>query len=185
MTTTWTTALAGSYRGGVAELAAVLRSCPDELWEASITEPRKTDRWAWPPTDPDGRPFDDPEVRERKFRAMTAVWRLAAHALFFTDLDLSASAVGWAPPAPFTPRDEDGFVVPPTHSRDQLLGWLEHCREKAEREFAALSDEQAVQLVEAHRNGEKSRAEVLVVGVRHLTGHTIELRTFLAIQGVR
>ncbi|MFC7619537.1 hypothetical protein [Microlunatus sp. GCM10028923] len=185
MTTTWTAALAAGYRGALDDLAAVLRDGPDELWEACVMEPRKTDPWAWPPTDPDGRPFDDPEVRERKFRAMTAFWRMASHALFFTDVDLSPSAVGWAPPAPFSPHDEDGYVVPPTYSRDQLLGYQAHCRDKAERELAALTDEGAGQLVEEHRNGVKQRAEVLVLGLRHLTGHASELRTFLAIQGVR
>ncbi|GAB3747634.1 hypothetical protein [Microlunatus parietis] len=185
MATTWTKALAGSYRGSIDELAAVLRDCPDELWEASIIEPRKTDQWMWPPTDPEGRPFDDPEIRERKFRAMTAVWRMASHALFFTDVDLSATAVGWAPPAPFSPQDEDGYVVPPTYSRDQLLGYVEHCRTKAEWEFTALTDDRAAQLVDEHRNGVKTRAEVLVGGLRHLTGHASELRTFLSIQGVR
>lgn len=48
------------------DMAIVLRGCPPELWEAGMWEVKKTDEWAWPPTDREGRPFDDPEVRERK-----------------------------------------------------------------------------------------------------------------------
>src|SRR5687767_12953465 len=89
MATIWCSAIAAQYRSTLEDMAIVLRGCPDELWEASMWEVKKADQWAWPPTDRDGRPFDDPAVRERKFQAMCAVWRMAYHALYFTDLDLS------------------------------------------------------------------------------------------------
>jgi hypothetical protein len=186
METIWHTSLAAQYRATLDDLAIVLRGCPDELWEASMWEPKKTDPWVWPPTDPEGRPFDDPVVRERKFQATSAVWRTAAHALFFVDADLSAMEHEWAPRAPFSAHDEDGYVVPPTSTREQLLGYIDHCRRKVDEVFAALTDRQAVEPVaETHRRRGTPLAIMLVEGVVHLQLHSAQIRTFLRTQGIR
>lgn len=184
METIWRTSLAAAYRTAFDDLAIVLRGCPDELWEESLWEPQRSDPWAWPPTDPAGRPFDDPAVRERKFRATTSVWRTVSHALYFTDADLSGHAPDWAPPAPFSPEDEDGYVVPPTYSRDQLVGYLDHCRSKSDQVFATLTDEQAATVLESHRNG-GTLADVLIAAVLHLNLHATQVRTFLRSRGLR
>jgi hypothetical protein len=186
MPTIWCSAVAAQYRSTLEDMAIVLRGCPDGLWEASMWEVKKTDQWAWPPTDRDGRPFDDPAVRERKLQAMCAVWRMAYHALYFTDLDLSPTQADWAPPTPFSPRDEDGYVVPPTYSRDQLLGYINHCQRKADKLFGDLTDDQAAAEVdESHRSPGTPLADILVGGVVHLQLHSAQVRTFLRSQGVR
>lgn len=184
MSTIWISAVAAQYRSSLDDLAIVLRGCPDELWEANIYEV-KTDNSS-PPTDPDGRPFDDPVVSERKLQAQSAVWRTASHALFFTDADLSAMETDWAPPAPFSPHDEDAYVVPPTYSREQLLGYISHCRRRADALFADLTDEQAAApLPKSHRNPGTPLANQLVGSVVHLHLHSAEVRTFLRSQGIR
>lgn len=186
MTTIWCSVIAVQYRSTLDDMAIALRGCPDELWEASIYGVKKTDQWAWPPTDRDGQPFDDPAVRERKLQAMSAVWRTASHALWFTDLDLSATEADWAPPAPFSPRDEEAYVVPPTYSRDQVFGYVDHCRRKVDKLFGDLTDDQAAaQLPEPHRNGGTSLAAILVQGVVHLQLHSAQVRTFLRGRGIR
>jgi hypothetical protein len=187
MTTVWCSVVAAQYRSTLDDLAIVLRGCPDELWEASIYEVKKTDQWAWPPTDRDGQPFDDPAVRERKFRAMSAVWRTASHALWFTDFDLSNPlGADWSPPTPFSPGDEEGYVVPPTYSREEVFGYIDHCRRKVDEIFGDLTDAQAAApLPEPHRNGGTSLAAVLVQGVVHLQLHSAQVRTFLRSQGIR
>ncbi|TDW93412.1 DinB family protein [Kribbella pratensis] len=184
--TAWCSVVAAQYRSTLDDLAIVLRGCPDALWEASIYEVKKTDQWAWPPTDRDGQPFDDPAVREYKLQASSAVWRTASHALWFTDLDLSTTETDWAPPAPFSRGDEDGYVVPPTYSRDQVFAYIDRCRRKVDTLFADLTDDQAAaHLAEPHRNGGTSLAAVLVQGVVHLQLHSTQIRTFLRSHGIR
>jgi hypothetical protein len=185
MTTTWCSVVAAQYRSTLDDLAIVLRGCPDELWEASIYEVKKTDTWAWPPTDHDGQPFDDPALRETKLQAMSAVWRTAAHALWFTDLDLSTET-DWAPPPPFSAGDEDAYVVPPTYSRDQIAAYLTHCHHKVDTLFTDLTDAQATQqLPTPHRNGGTTQAAVLIQGVTHLQLHSTQIRTYLRTQAIR
>nr|WP_238176128.1 DinB family protein [Kribbella albertanoniae] len=184
--TIWCSVVAGQYQATLDDLGIVLRGCPDELWEASLYAVRKTDPGTWPPTDRDGRAFEDPVVRERKFQAMTAVWRIAAHALWFTDRDLGVLEAGWAPPEPFSVRDEEAYVVPPTYSREQLFGYLDHCRRRADELFADLTDAHAAaDLPEQHRNGGTSLAAILVQGAMHLQLHSAQIRTFLRAQGIR
>lgn len=183
--TIWCSVVAEQYRTTLDDLGIVLRGCPDELWEASLYEVRKTDAGAWPPTDRDGRPFDS-ATRESKLQAMTAVWRIAAHGLWFTDRDLSVAEADWVPPEPFSAGDEEAYVVPPTYSREQMFGYLDYCREKADLLFADLTDEQAAaNLPEQHRNGGTSLAAVLVQGVMHLQLHSAQVRTFLRAHGIR
>jgi hypothetical protein len=186
MTTVWCSAVAKQYRSTLEDMAIVLRGCPDELWEESIYEVKRTDQWAWPPKDRDGHQFDDAAVGEHKLQAQSAVWRTVSHALFFTDLDLPPLMADWAPPAPFSVRDEDGYVVPPTYSREQLLGYIDYCRRKVDTLFDDLTDDQAAaQLPEPHRNGGTSLADVLVQGVVHLQLHSAQVRTFLRSKGIR
>jgi hypothetical protein len=181
MTTIWVSAVAAQYRLSLDDLAIVLRGCPDELWEASMWEVRPG-----PVTDPDGRPFDDPAISECKLQSQSAVWRTASHTLFFTDADLSATDAGWAPPAPFSRHDEDEYVVPPTYTREQLLGYIDHCRRQADKLFAELTDEQAAaQLPESHRGAGQPLANQLVMSVGHLFWHSAQVRMFLRSKGVR
>jgi hypothetical protein len=181
MTTIWVSAVAAQYRMSLEDLAIVLRGCPDELWESSMWEVR-----SGPVTDPDGRPFDDPAVSERKLQSQSAVWRTASHALFFTDADLSAMETDWAPPPPFSPHDEAEYVVPPMYSREQLFGYIEYCRRQADKLFAGLTDEQgAAQLPKPHRNHGTSLANQLVLSVGHLFWHSAQVRMFLRSQGIR
>ncbi|WP_328999497.1 DinB family protein [Kribbella sp. NBC_00709] len=186
MTTTWCSVVAAQYRSVLDDLAITVRGCPDELWEASIYEIKKSDQWAWPPTDRDGRPFDEPADRERNLQAMSAVWRTASHALWFTDLDLSGPETEWAPPAPFSTADEDAYVVPPVYSREQVFAYIDHCRRRVDTLFADLTDDQATaQLPQPHRNGGTSLAAVLIQGVLHLQLHSAQIRTFLRTHGIR
>jgi len=186
MTTIWGSAVAGQYRSTLEDMAIVLRGCPPELWEASMWEVRKTDQWMWPPTDRDGQPFDDLEMRERKMQAMSAVWRMASHALFFTDNDLSAMQADWAPPPPFSPRDEHAYVVPHTYSLEDLLGYVDYCRQKVDALFADLADDQAAAPVpETHRYHGWPFGKLLLGGVIHLQRHSAEIRTFLRGHGIR
>lgn len=125
-------------------------------------------------------------LRERKLQAMSAVWRVASHALFFTDWDLSAMQTDWAPAPPFSSRDEAAYVVPPAYTRAELLGYIDQCRRKVDELFSNLTDDQAAMpLPETHRYREWSFGQLLLGGVSHLQRHSAEVRTFLRTQNLR
>ncbi|GAB3758218.1 DinB family protein [Microlunatus parietis] len=185
MATIWLTSVAARYRGTLEDLAIGLRTCPDEQWEESLYPIDPAEPATWTPLDPTGQPFEDEAVAEQKRRAQGAVWRTAAHILFYTDAELSATERDWAPPPPMSPRDEDADVVPPTHSREFLLGYADHCLHKVDELFATLTDARAEEPVaDTHRHRGTPLGEMLVTGLVHLQLHTAQLRTFLVTRGV-
>ncbi|MBO0812586.1 MAG: DinB family protein [Microlunatus sp.] len=185
MASIWLTSIATQYRAILDDLAIALRTCPEELWEESLYPADPSAPAAWIPIDPNGRPFEDEAVAERKRRAQGAVWRTASHTLFFTDADLSAMEEGWLPRPPLSPHDEDSDVVPPTYSRGQLLDYVDHCLGKVDEVFAGLTDDRAEQPVaDSHRHRGTPGGEMLVVGLVHLQLHTAQIRAFLVTRGV-
>jgi hypothetical protein len=185
MATIWLTSIAARYRDILADLAAGVRTCPDELWEESLYPLDQSDPAAWTPLDPDGRPFEDEAVARRKRRAQGEVWRTVSHILFFTDADLSAMERDWAPRSPLSPHDEDENVVPPHYTREQLLEYVDHCRRKVDEVFAHLTDERAAEPVAAtHRSSGRPVGEILVIGLVHLQQHVAQIRAYLATRGV-
>ncbi|MBM7785606.1 DinB family protein [Tenggerimyces flavus] len=185
MATIWIAAIAARYRGILDDLAIGLRTCPDELWEESLYPVDPAEPATWTPLGPDGRPFEDEAVAERKRHAQGAVWRTASHALYFTDADLSAMEQDWVPFPPLSLHDEDENVVPSTYSREQLVAYVAYCRRKVDEVFADLTDEQAAEPVaESHRHRGTPVGEMLVTGLVHLQMHTAQLRTYLVTRGV-
>lgn len=185
MASIWLTSIAARYRAILEDLATGLRTCPDELWDASVYPLDPADRSAWTPVDPDGRPFDDEAVVNYKRRAQGAVWRTASHTLFFTDADLSAMEQDWIPRPPLSPHDEDENVVPPTYSRQQLLQYADYCLLKSDEVFTGLTDDRAEQPVaETHRHRGTPVGEMLVIGLTHLQMHTAQIRAYLVTRGV-
>jgi hypothetical protein len=185
MASIWLTSIAAQYRAILDDLAIGLRTCPDELWEESLYPVDPSNPEAWTPIDPDGRPFEDEAVAERKRRSQGAVWRTASHAPFFTDADLSAMEQDWVPRPPLSPHDEDEDVVPPNYAREELVEYVEYCRRKVDEVFAELTDERAEEPVaDTHRHPGRPVGEILVIGLVHLQQHTAQIRAFLATRGV-
>ncbi|MFC7622114.1 hypothetical protein [Microlunatus sp. GCM10028923] len=185
MATIWLTSIAERYRAILEDLAIAIRTCPDELWEESLYPDDPDQPPTWTPLDPDGRPFDDEKVAAQKRRAQGSVWRTAAHILFYTDAELSATEKDWAPPAPMSLHDEDQDVVPPTHTREHLSAYADHCLRKTDEFFAGLTDERAeLPVADTHRHSGTPLGEMLVVGLAHLQMHTAQLRTYLVTRGV-
>jgi hypothetical protein len=79
--------------------------------------------------------------------AFSEFWYISYHTLFFLDLYLSPSLEGFTPPAPFTMSEIDPSGVLPerVYTKDELLGWLEHSREKAQTRIASLTEEKLQQ----------------------------------------
>jgi len=110
-------------------------------------------------------------------------WYVTFHTLFFLDLYLSDSDVGFTPPAPFT-RDEldkDGVLPERVYSKDELLTYLEHGRKKCRETIRSLANGRA------HQGCgfdwlEISVAESLLYNLRHVQHHVGQLNLILRQQ---
>ncbi|HEX8905171.1 MAG TPA: DinB family protein [Longimicrobiaceae bacterium] len=107
-------------------------------------------------------------------------WYLAFHTLFFLDLYLSSSDKGWAPPPPFTLGELDPAGVLPErpYTRDELLRYLEHGREKCRAAIAAITDGEAAAPRSFGRR-EASGFEWLLYNLRHVQHHAAQLNLIL------
>jgi hypothetical protein len=96
-------------------------------------------------------------------------WHLAYHTLFWTDLYLSGTSNGFAPPPPFTldERDPDGAVPPRAYEKTEILSYLSHCRDKAVGVIDGLSEATMSRscVISA---GRVTYAEVFLYNLRHI-----------------
>ena len=91
-------------------LANAIKACPDSVWSG---------------------------------RGRSAFWYLAFHALFFLDLYLSSEGESrFHPPPPFglTELEPEVVVPEPAYRKDELLGYLEHCRKKLDAVMAGMTE---------------------------------------------
>jgi DinB superfamily len=107
-------------------------------------------------------------------------WYVVFHTLFFVDLYLSDSDVGFSPPAPFTldEMDERGLLPERVYSKQELQKYLDYGREKCRRTIAGMTEERANQ-----RCGfdwlEITVAEALLYNMRHVQHHAGQLNLIL------
>lgn len=142
-------------------LRDALRDCPDELWEKRLWDDQP-DQWV--------------------ASGFSTFWYLGYHTLFWLDLYLTGAEEGFAPPAPFDLVEmEEGEALPRTYSRDELLGYLEHCYRKCQETFRTLSTDQSQRLCRFSW-GEVSFAELQLFNLRHVQEHGAQLRMFLGQQ---
>lgn len=107
-------------------------------------------------------------------------WYTAFHTLFFLDLYLSDSDVGFSPPAPFTldELDERGLFPDRVYTKEELQRYLDHGRAKCRATIAAMTQEKA-----DRRCGfewlDISTAESLFYNMRHVQHHAGQLHLLL------
>jgi hypothetical protein len=118
-----------------------------------------------------------------QYAEFSEFWYVAYHTLFWVDLYLSGTDEGFQPPAPFTLGELDpaGVLPPRQYSKDELLAYLVHCREKSRATIGALTDERARQVCKFPW-GELCFAELLIDNLRHVQEHGAQLRMFLGQQ---
>ena len=155
----WRTALWRQFGAAIQMLENALQSCPDDLWSACL--------WR--------DPAERPEYAE--------FWYLAFHTLFWLDLYLSGSVEGFTPPAPFTLDELDpaGLLPDRPYTRDELLAYLQHSRQKCCATIEALTDERAAQVCK-FLWGEVPFAGLLLDNMRHVQEHAAQLSLFLGQQ---
>jgi len=111
----------------------------------------------------------------------TEFWYIAFHALFYLDIYLSESDKGFIPPEPFTldELDERGLLPERAYTKQELLKYLEHGREKCRLTIASLTEEQADK-----RCGfdwlDISVSEILLYNMRHVQHHAAQLNFILS-----
>jgi hypothetical protein len=145
----WKTIIWQQFGASIDMLENAIRACPDDLWNDRSEQPE--------------------------------YWYVVYHALFWLDFYLSESADGFAPPAPFTLAETDPAGVLPdrVYSKDELLNYLEHGREKCRTAIASMRDEKAPQRVRLDWPEEMTIAEMLLYNLRHVQHHAAQLNLIL------
>lgn len=156
MDTTWRTILLRQFEATIDMLENALRLCPDELWSVRL--------------------WNDPSLPP----GFSEFWYVAYHTLFWLDLYLTGSVEGFAPPAPFTLDELDpaGLLPDRQYSRDELLSYLNHCRQKCQSTIEALTDENVYRPCKFSW-GELSFAELMLDNMRHVQEHAAQLNMIL------
>jgi hypothetical protein len=140
----WRSAIRRQFHASIDMLGNAIQACPEPLWAG-----------------------------EGRF----AFWYLAYHTIFF--LDLYLSAVGedqFQPPPPFN-RDEleDDVAVPvPGYSRDELRGYLDHCRKKLDGVMAGMTEAWVANPCPFDYRA-MSNGELLLYNMRHVQHHAAQL----------
>jgi hypothetical protein len=150
--------LSRQYMVAIDSLEGALRGCPDDLWAARLW-PDEPDQWV--------------------AAGFSSFWYVAYHTLFWLDLYLSGAEEGFVPPAPFDLVEmAAGEALPRTYTRDELLGYLDHCRQRCRETIAALTPEAAARPC-SFPWGELTYAELQLYNMRHVEEHAAQLHMFL------
>jgi hypothetical protein len=190
MASIWVESLGRNFETALELLAAAVRDCTDELWEASM--------WPVPAPGPDFQflapdwsPVTDPAKRsaliEGWVQRRSTPWSVAWHALEVFDYDLNGEFGPWAPPPPFTghPHWRDLPSMPAAWSRSEILGYVDHCRQQARTALEGMTDEKAARpMPPAHRYGAQPHAWIMTGLVVHTTEHAAQIRQFITAAGI-
>jgi hypothetical protein len=156
METLWTNIIWSQYGAAIDMLENAIRACPDELW----SDPSKPPEWI--------------------SKSVPGFWYVAYHTLFFLDFDFSESEKEFAPPAPFTLDELDpaGLLPERAYTKEELLAYLAHGRDKCRRFIGSLTDDTARKRCVFERR-DMSVAELVLYTMRHVQHHTGQLNLLL------
>lgn len=150
MDTTWKAIIWNQFGAAIDMLENAIRACPDEVWSSRSRQPNKD------------------------------FWYLAYHTLFFLDYYLSERELGFAPPAPFTLSEFNpkGELPERVYTKEELLTYLDHGRQKCRKVVSSLTEETAHQRAGFERR-DMTVAELLLYNMRHVQHHTAQLNLIL------
>src|SRR6185436_9667425 len=109
MDTSLKTGIWQQFGASIDMLDEAISACPDQLWSAVL--------WN-----------DSEDPRYGQF------WFVAYHTLFWLDLFLTGSSVGFTPPAPFI----RGVLPEKPYTKEDVLTYLKRCRQKSQASIEAL-----------------------------------------------
>lgn len=146
------------------DLEGAIRACPDEHWESRLWE-------------------DEPG--QWVVAGFSTFWYLCYHTLFWLDLYLTGAEEGFIPLEPFDLVEmQANESLPRVYLRDELLGYLEHCRKTCEATISGLTTEGAKRKC-SFEWGEVTFGELLLYTMRHVQEHAAQLNLFLSQHGVK
>ncbi len=157
----WKEAVRKQLSATLEMFAEAIQKCPDQLWTAAM--------WNEPGMPPGFSDF----------------WYIAFHTLFWLDLYLSGSVEGFTPPAPYSldELDPQGLLPERVYTPQELLTYLEYCRNKCHSTVNELTKDQALRLCHfPWAQGGISFAELLLDNMRHVQEHGAQLHMFLGQQ---
>jgi hypothetical protein len=107
-------------------------------------------------------------------------WYISFHTLFWLDLYLHGPIEGFLPPEPFGTEELDSKGVFPerVYRKEELLGYLQHCRTRLRNTLNRLDDEMASRPI-THGSRSMSFEELLWYNMRHVQHHTAQLNLIL------
>ena len=180
--TIWTATLARKYAAALDQIERALRDCPDELWEASLWEVKRTHHAVWPVRRIDDKP-SRAASREPLLQVYSAFWNVAYHAIFHVDFYLSGGMLkGFAPPAPFREEEHRAHVIPNrAYTRAELQAYVAYNRRKVQTTIESLTEDQAKRILP--RTGQPF-ADLLFGNVVHTQEHAAQLNLFLSQHGI-
>ena len=107
-------------------------------------------------------------------------WYNAFHCLFFLDYYLSPNPKDFAPPEPFTLSEFEDKMPDNVYSKNELLIYLQFCREKAYNFITNLTDETLKNnWVNESKTMDYPVIEILLYNMRHVQHHAAQLNLLL------
>jgi DinB family len=111
---------------------------------------------------------------EKKF------WYNAYHCLFFLDYYLTMEPKNFSPPPPFTLSEFEDSMPERTYTKEELLTYLELCRQKCRTVIGSLTEETAKHnWVNSSETMRYNVIEILLYNMRHVQHHTAQLNLLL------
>ena len=149
MNVDWRTSTWKQFGAAIDMLGDAINLCPDHLWTVAVYK-------------------DSDDARYGQF------WFVACHALKWLDLYLTGTMEGFAPPSPFI----HGALPEQPYTKDQILAYLDVCREKCQSTLEALTDAKAQQRCVFEWMA-PSFLELQMYSMRHVQEHAAQLSLVL------
>lgn len=107
-------------------------------------------------------------------------WYITYHTLFWLDFYLSDSPDNFTPPTPFTLSefDPEGAFPEKAYSKEEMLNYLEHGRQKCKKRIENLTDEKANQHFVTSWI-DLGVLEMIFYNMRHVQHHAAQLNLLL------
>ncbi len=125
-----------------------------------------------------------PEDRWGDAAGFQEFWYIAYHTLFWTDLYLHGPVEGFLPPIPFGLEELDpkGAFPDKVYSKDELVGYARHCRDRLRSILADISEDKFSEII-SHGKRAMSYEELLWYNMRHVQHHAAQLNLLLRQAG--
>ena len=176
--------LCREFDSAIDDLVEALRTCPDDLWEASLWHVPKTDAWVWPA--PGVEPI--PERTEESIQQFSAFWVVAYHCLWFLDFYVTADGAGFESPEyvrggpeemPW-PADGAAPLTDRVFSREALLAYADHGRAQVRRRIEEMADDDFDAVCPSnHPHAGKTLRGLLDVNLDHVREHGRQMLDFV------